>query len=60
MIMTDPYVTQMFGPPKWLEYGVQAAMAAGVLLVGKWRVMKHKAALKTMAAGAGGARVEGD
>lgn len=60
MIMTDPYVTQTFGPPKWLEYGVQVAMAAGVLLVGKWRVTKHKAALKTMAAGAGGARVEGD
>jgi YjbE family integral membrane protein len=36
MIMTDPWMQTTFHPPHWLEYVVQAALAIGVVLVGKW------------------------
>jgi YjbE family integral membrane protein len=36
MIITDPWVVQAFGPPKALEYIVQAVMAVGVVAAGRW------------------------
>jgi len=36
MIMTDPWVHTTFGFPHWLEYVVQAVLALGVVVVGKW------------------------
>lgn len=36
MIMTDPWVRETFGLPHWVEYTVQALMAVGVVVVGKW------------------------
>jgi YjbE family integral membrane protein len=36
MIITDPYVTQMMHPPKWLEYGMQAVLAVAVVVAGRW------------------------
>jgi YjbE family integral membrane protein len=36
MIMTDPWVKTTFGFPHWLDYVVQAVLAVGVVLAGKW------------------------
>jgi predicted tellurium resistance membrane protein TerC len=36
MIITDPYITQMMHPPKWLEYGMQAVLAVAVVVAGRW------------------------
>lgn len=36
MIMTDPWMIETFQPPKYLEYGVQVVLAAGVVLAGRF------------------------
>ena len=36
MIMSDPWVVDRLHPSKWLDYGVQALAAIGVVVVGKW------------------------
>jgi YjbE family integral membrane protein len=44
MIMTDPWVHQTFHPSKTFEYGVQIALAAGVVAAGKLLARKGHAA----------------
>jgi len=36
MIMTDPWMHTNFHPAKWLEYTVQAVLAIGVVVVGRY------------------------
>jgi YjbE family integral membrane protein len=35
MIFTDPFVVELLRPPKWFTYSMEAAFAAGVIVVGK-------------------------
>ncbi|MEW6113986.1 MAG: TerC family protein [Thermodesulfobacteriota bacterium] len=35
MIITDPFVVGLLSPSTWVQYGVEAIMAVGVILVGK-------------------------
>jgi len=35
MILTDPFVVRTFHPSNWLRYGVEAALAAGVVIAGR-------------------------
>jgi len=36
MIITDPWVHKTLHPAPWVEYAVQAALAIGVVVVGRW------------------------
>jgi YjbE family integral membrane protein len=46
MMMTDPFIEELFHPGKILEYAVQTVSAVGVIIVGKlwmqWRSSTHK------------------
>ncbi|MCS7026213.1 MAG: TerC family protein [Bryobacteraceae bacterium] len=42
MIMTDPWLHQAFAPPKTLEYAVQAALAIGVVALGRFLARREK------------------
>lgn len=43
MIITDPFIHRTLQPSRWLEYGVQAFFAVGVIAVGKlWIYGKSK------------------
>lgn len=46
MIITDPWVHRMLHPPKYVEYGVMAVFAVGVIVVGKllarWKQNKEE------------------
>jgi len=35
MIITDPFVVGLLSPSTWVQYGVEAIMAVGVIVVGK-------------------------
>ena len=46
MIITDPWVHQALQPPRYVEYGVMALFAAGVIVAGKllarWKQNKEE------------------
>jgi YjbE family integral membrane protein len=48
MIITDPWVHEMLHPPKYVEYGVMAVFAVGVIVAGKllarWKQNKEERA----------------
>jgi YjbE family integral membrane protein len=46
MMLTDPFMTRIFHPAKWVEYLIQAIFAVGVIIVGKlW--LKYKSSKDT-------------
>ncbi len=40
MIITDPWIHKTFHPAHWMDYGMQAVCAVGVVLVGKYLVRR--------------------
>ena len=45
MMITDPWVHGLLGPPKWVEYAVMVFFVAFVCGLSKWILMRHKAAM---------------
>ncbi len=43
MMITDPWVHGLLGPPKWVEYAVMVFFVAFVCGLSKWILNKHKA-----------------
>ena len=43
MMITDPWIHKTFHPPHWMDYGMQAVCAVGVVLLGKY-LLKRKIA----------------
>ncbi|MBU3931142.1 MAG: TerC family protein [Proteobacteria bacterium] len=45
MMITDPWVHGLLGPPKWVEYAVMVFFVAFVCGLSKWILMRHRAAM---------------
>lgn len=42
MIIGDPWTQRTFSPPHWFDWLTQAALAASVVLVGRWLCARHR------------------
>jgi predicted tellurium resistance membrane protein TerC len=49
MMITDPFIHNLLHPGKFVEYGVQAVFAVGVIVFAKlwmrWKIKKHQEAV---------------